>query len=219
MSAAHRDSTPSGERRSTASEALGRHLLDDLTVQFAKYRQLGERALAQVDDAAFFATVDRENNSPALNVKHVAGNQRSRWTDFLTRDGEKPDRHRDEEFVLRPADSREALMAAWADGWSRLAAALAALTPDDLRRTVTIRGEPHTVLQALNRQYAHYAYHVGQMVLLARHHVGEAWEPLSIPRGMSDTYEVGKDGAPYLVGERGRGATPDSEPPPGGGPR
>ena len=201
--------------------ALGRHALDDRTAQFAKYRRMAERALAQVDDAAFFAAVDRENNSLALNVKHIAGNQRSRWTDFLTSDGEKSDRRRDDEFVVGPEDTRAALMAAWDAGWKRLADTLTSLTPADLQRTVTIRGEPHTVLQALNRQYAHYAYHIGQMVLLARHHAGEAWQSLSIPRGMSDRYEVGRDGVPYLVGERGPDGAPQPHDPraPDGGPR
>jgi hypothetical protein len=153
--------------------------------RFAKLRATAEGALAQVDDAAFFALPEPsgETNSIALVVKHVAGNARSRWTDFLTSDGEKPDRHRDTEFELAGDDSRAALMAAWARGWQALDDALAPLGPADLERTITIRGEPHTVLQALVRQLVHYGQHVGQIVLLARIARGAEWRTLSVPRG------------------------------------
>ena len=174
--------------------------LQDALSQFRKYRALAEAALAQIDDAAFFAPPGPDENSPALVVKHITGNQLSRWTDFLTTDGEKPDRHRDEEFERRPADTREQLMARWDEGWRRLFAALEALAEADLARVVTIRGEPHSVLQAVARQQTHYAYHVGQIVLLARHAAGPRWKSLSIPRGMSDRVEVAKDGAPYAAG-------------------
>ncbi len=174
--------------------------LDDALAQFRKYRALAEAALAQVDDAAFFAAPGPDENSLALLVKHVAGNQRSRWTDFLTTDGEKPDRRRDEEFERLPDDTRAALMARWDDGWRRLFAALEPLTEADLPRSVTIRGEPHTVLQATARQLTHYAYHVGQIVALARHHAGARWKSLSIPRGQSRTWEVGRDGKPWWQG-------------------
>lgn len=180
---------------------LGEHVLDDLRGQLLKYKSMAERALAQADDAAFFAAVDRENNSLAVNVKHLAGNLRSRWTDFLTTDGEKPDRHRDQEFIVGPEDTRAALMAAWDAGWAQLAQALAPLRPADLAGTVTIRGEVHTVVQAIHRQLGHYAYHVGQMVLLARHHAGEQWVSLSIPRGASESVEVAKDGSTYVTGQ------------------
>ena len=174
--------------------------LDDALTQFSKYRALAEAALAQMDDAAFFAAPGPDENSLALLVKHVAGNQRSRWTDFLTTDGEKPDRQRDEEFERRPDDTRAALMARWDDGWRRLFAALEPLTEADLPRSVTIRGEPHTVLQATARQLTHYAYHVGQIAALARHHAGGRWKSLSVPRGQSHAWEVGRDGRPSWQG-------------------
>jgi uncharacterized damage-inducible protein DinB len=175
------------------------HYLDDVRLLFRKYRELAERALAQADDAAFFAAADPEANSIALVVKHVAGNLRSRWTDFLTTDGEKPDRRRDAEFEREGADTRATIMARWAQGWATLFATLDALGPQDLLRTITIRGEPHTALQALQRQATHYAYHVGQIVLLARLAAGPAWRSLSIPRGESARYEVARDGSSYLA--------------------
>jgi hypothetical protein len=169
--------------------------LADARGRFAQYRRLAEGALAQADDAAFFAAlhppaggVDGEANPLALQVKHLAGNFRSRWTDFLTADLDKPDRHRDREFVVEPGDTREALMARWAEGWAACEATLDALTPADLLRTVTLRREPMTALSALTRGLAHTAYHVGQIVLLAKHHAGPAWRTLSIPRGASETF-------------------------------
>jgi hypothetical protein len=174
--------------------------LDDVRRQLGKLKTLAERAMAQIGDEAFFHTLDAEANSVALIVKHLAGNMRSRWTDFLTADGEKPDRGRDEEFERRGSDDRAALMARWEDGWGRLLAAVEPLAAADLGRTVTIRGEPHTVLQAIDRQLVHYAYHVGQIVLLAKHHAGAAWTSLSIPRGRSADFDVSKEGRPYTVG-------------------
>jgi hypothetical protein len=176
--------------------AAGPFLLDALS-EFRKSKSLAEAALAQLDDTAFFAVLGPDENSPALIVKHVTGNQLSRWTDFLVTDGEKPDRHRDEEFERRDADTRAALRARWEQGWARLFAALEPLTEADLARTVTIRGEPHTVQQAVLRQLTHYAYHVGQIVTLARHAAGPRWKSLSIPKGHSASFEVGRDGRPY----------------------
>jgi uncharacterized damage-inducible protein DinB len=173
--------------------------LADAIAQFRKYRKLAEAALAQVAEADFFRTIDSESNSIALVLKHLASNMRSRWTDFLTTDGEKPDRNRDAEFERAPADSREAILAQWDEGWTRLFAALAPLTDDDLDREVRIRGEAHTVLQAVHRQLTHYAYHVGQIVFLARHFAGGAWKSLSIPKGKSKEFEVARDGTPYRV--------------------
>ncbi|HYG67312.1 MAG TPA: DUF1572 family protein, partial [Anaeromyxobacteraceae bacterium] len=141
-------------------------VLQEFRDRFAAYRRSAEAALAQADDDAFFATLDAESNPLALQVKHLAGNFRSRWTDFLTTDGEKPDRERDREFVLEDGDTREALMARWAESWSVLEATLDALTPGDLTRAVTIRGEAHGVVEALSRGLTHTAYHVGQIVLL-----------------------------------------------------
>jgi len=161
--------------------------LEDSLELFRQYKKHAERAIAQVKDEDLFATLDPESNSIAIIVKHMAGNMRSRWTDFLTSDGEKPDRHRDSEFVDPPA-TREALLALWEDGWSRVFGALEPLSDVDLKRTVMIRGEAHSVLQAINRQLAHYAQHVGQIVLLAKHYAGETWQSLSIPRNRSAEY-------------------------------
>jgi hypothetical protein len=171
---------------------LGAHVLDEVRDRFGKLKALADGALAQVDDAAFFALPEPsgETNSIALVVKHVAGNARSRWTDFLTSDGEKPDRHRDLEFERVSGDTREALMASWEAGWATLDRALAPLGEDDLLKTITIRGEPHTVYQALGRQVAHYGYHVGQIVLLARLARGAQWRSLSVPRGQSETFNA-----------------------------
>jgi hypothetical protein len=156
------------------------HLEDSLTL-FRFYQSLGDKAFAQVTDDQLLATLDPEMNSIASIVKHLAGNMRSRWTDFLSSDGEKPTRDRDAEFEAPPT-SREEMLAAWHDGWACVFTALEPLTEADLSRTITIRGEPHSVLQAINRQLTHYAYHVGQIVLLAKHFAGEHWRSLSIPR-------------------------------------
>jgi len=180
---------------------FGRSYLEDAVLVLSKQRRLAEKALEQIDDAAFFATLDAEANSCALLVKHVAGNQRSRWRDFLTSDGEKPDRHRDTEFERHEDDDREALMARWRDGWELTLSTIGGLAPEDLLRTVEIRGEPHTVLQAIQRQLVHYAQHVGQIVLLAKHAAGERWRSLSIPRGESARFEVARDGAVYRPDE------------------
>jgi uncharacterized damage-inducible protein DinB len=159
------------------------YLEDSLTL-FRYYKKLAEGAMAQVTDEHLFAALDPEANSIAIVVKHMAGNMRSRWTDFLTSDGEKPDRHRDTEFEDPPA-TREALMALWQAGWDCLFGALEPLTDADLGRRVTIRGEAHSVMQAINRQIAHYSYHVGQIVLLAKHYQHSQWRSLSVPRGKS----------------------------------
>jgi hypothetical protein len=155
--------------------------VEDSLAVFRQYKELAEKAMAQAGDAQLFALLDGEANSIALIVKHMAGNMRSRWTDFLTTDGEKPDRNRDSEFVEPPA-TREALLAVWEQGWRSVFDALEPLTDADLGRTVTIRGEPHSVMQAINRQIAHYAQHIGQIVLLAKHFAGEEWRTLTIPK-------------------------------------
>lgn len=159
------------------------YLEDSLTL-FRYYRTLADRAMAQASDEQLFETLDAEMNPIAVIVKHMASNLRSRWTEFLTTDGEKPDRDRDSEFVDPPA-TREALIAAWETGWHRLFATLESLTESDLHRTVTIRGEPHSVMQAINRALGHCAYHCGQIVLLAKHFNHSDWKPLTIPRGKS----------------------------------
>ncbi len=143
--------------------------------------------MAQVTDEQLNAVLDPESNSIAVIVKHLAGNMRSRWTDFLTSDGEKPDRHRDTEFI-DPPSSRADVMAMWDQGWNCVFQALEPLTEADLRRTITIRGEPHSVMQAVNRQVAHYALHCGQIVFLAKHLQSANWRSLSVPRGASAGY-------------------------------
>jgi Protein of unknown function (DUF1572) len=152
---------------------------------FRYYKALADRAMAQLSDEELFVTLDAEDNSVAVIVKHIAGNMRSRWTDFLTSDGEKPNRHRDSEFEMPTAVSRAELLSIWEQGWSILFDALAPLTDADLPRKVFIRGEPHSVMQAINRQIAHYAHHVGQIVFLAKHLRGKDWQTLSVPKGKS----------------------------------
>jgi hypothetical protein len=158
--------------------------LDDSVELLRYYKKLAERAMEQVPDAQLFATLDDESNSIAIVVKHMAGNMRSRWTDFLSTDGEKPNRDRDSEFV-QPPDTREALLQLWEDGWNQVFSALEPLAAADLGRTVTIRGEAHSVMQAINRQVAHYAHHVGQIVMLAKHYAQDQWQSLTIPRNRS----------------------------------
>jgi len=158
--------------------------IEDSLSLFRYYKTLAERAMAQLTDDQLQETLDSESNSIAIVVKHMTGNMQSRWPDFLTTDGEKPGRDRDGEFE-DPPGTREALLAAWEAGWQCLFTALEPLSDADLQRTVTIRGEPHSVMQAINRQLAHYAYHCGQIVFLAKHLRGSEWKSLSIPRRKS----------------------------------
>jgi uncharacterized damage-inducible protein DinB len=164
--------------------------LEEAHRQMRGHKRLAEGAIAQLKDDELFITLDPESNSIAVIVKHMAGNMRSRFTDFLTSDGEKPDRYRDQEFELSPATTCADLTKWWEEGWARVFAALEALKPEDVLRVVTIRGEPHTVLQAINRQIAHYAYHTGQIVFLAKHIRSSKWKTLSIPRGRSEDYKT-----------------------------
>ncbi len=164
------------------NDEVGATYLAEVLRAFRQYKALGEKAMAQIEPAGFFQTPDEESNSIAVIVKHLAGNMRSRWTDFLTTDGEKPNRNRDAEFELASSTTVADVHRWWDDGWRCLFAAVEPLRPADLLRTVTIRGEPHSVLAAINRQTAHYAYHIGQIVYLARHVGGERWQTLSIPR-------------------------------------
>ncbi len=157
--------------------------LTDVVDQFRKLKQLGDRALAQVRDEDLFAALDPESNSLAVLIQHMAGNMRSRWTDFLESDGEKPNRDRDSEFEVTTGTTREALLDRWEEGWRCLFQALTALDEEDLGMTVLIRAEPHSVIKAINRQLTHYGYHVGQMVFLAKHFASETWQTLSVPRG------------------------------------
>jgi hypothetical protein len=171
--------------------------LADAVDQFRKYRALAEGALAQVPEEAWFDDPAPECNSVALVMKHMAGNMRSRWTRFLDTDGEKADRDRDSEFERREGDTPATIRARWDQGWRLLFAALEPLGAADLERTVTIRGEPHSVRQAVHRQLTHYAYHAGQIVLIARLRAGASWRSLSIPKGRSREFEVARDGKPY----------------------
>ena len=168
----------------------GAAYLDEARRGFRGYKRLAEGAFEQISDDEFFRLIDPEANSIAIVVKHMAGNMRSRWTDFLTSDGEKPDRHRDDEFIMSSSTTRQHLMSWWEDGWKRVFDAIAELRPEDLSRVVYIRGQEHTVLQAINRQLMHYAYHVGQIVFLAKHFRGAEWKSLSIPKGQSE--QVGR---------------------------
>ena len=161
--------------------------IQDALAVFHYYKQLAERAMDQVTDDQLFAVLDPEGNSIALIVKHMTGNMRSRWTDFLTTDGEKPTRNRDSEFVDPPA-SRKKLLSDWEEGWACLFNALAPLSEADLARTITIRGERHSVMQAINRQLAHYPHHVGQIVFLAKHFASDHWQSLSVPRNKSEEF-------------------------------
>lgn len=170
------------------NEALAEHFIQDALAVFRKYKKLAEDAIAQLGDEEFFALIDAEANSVALLVKHLSGNMRSRWSNFLTADGEKPDRDREREFVIEPETTREEVTRWWEDGWGYVFAAIEPLKPEDLERTVMIRNEPHTVVKAINRQLTHYAYHVGQIVLLAKHFRSEDWKSLSIARGQSETF-------------------------------
>lgn len=167
---------------------IGRLYLDEVFRTLRGHKRLADSAIAQLDDEQFFAVPDPEDNSVALIVKHIAGNLRSRFTDFLTTDGEKPDRHRDQEFVINDETSRAHMLAFWEQQWELLFNTVNSLEPEDLERTVTIRNQPHSVLQALNRATSHLAYHTGQIVWLAKHWKGAAWKSLSVPKGQSDQF-------------------------------
>jgi hypothetical protein len=160
--------------------------LVDIRARFEAEKQRAERAIAQVAPERWSATVDKDANSIGVLLKHIGGNLRSRWTDFLTTDGEKADRQRDTEFVLTAADTRSTLMDNWNLGWTRLFDTLESLQPDDLSRLIAIRSEHMTAFSAIHRSLAHVAGHVGQIVLLARHLAGDGWQTLSIPRGASE---------------------------------
>jgi hypothetical protein len=166
--------------------------MQDSVDLFRHYKHLAERSIDQCPDEALFSSLDDESNSIAIIVKHMAGNARSRWTDFLTTDGEKPDRNRDSEFE-GPPKNRAELIAVWEQGWKILFDALAPLTEADLTRTITIRTEPHSVMQAINRQIAHYSYHVGQIVFLAKHFTTKLngnWNAVTVPRNKSKQFNA-----------------------------
>ena len=168
----------------------------DVLREFRRLKKHGDAAIAQVSDEDFFKVLDENSNSIALIVKHISGNLHSRWQDFLTTDGDAPDRHRDQEFVLDASDSKDRLLEGWEKGWGCLFDAVSSLKPDDFAATVFIRKEPHSVIQAINRALAHCAGHVGQIIFLAKHLAGERWQTLTIPRGKSDEFHAA--GKPYL---------------------
>jgi hypothetical protein len=172
----------------TTADSLGTAFIEDTVLTFRRQKELAERALSQVEDRDFFRTMDAESNSIAIIVQHVGGNLKSRWTDFLTADGEKPDRNRDGEFMLGDETNRAAIMAIWESGWAALFQSLSSLAPGDLLATVRVRGESLTAVAAMHRSLAHIAQHVGQVVLLAKHFRSADWKTLSIPRGQSESW-------------------------------
>jgi len=169
---------------------LATHYLEEMKRQFRGHKRMGEAAMAQLEDEDFVVALDAESNSVATLVKHIAGNARSRFTDFLTSDGEKPDRFRDQEFDVSAKTTREDVLRWWEQAWTHVFSVLDSLQPEDVQRIVTIRQEPHTVMQALNRALAHYAQHIGQIVFLAKHLRSAQWQMLSIPRGKSEDYKT-----------------------------
>jgi len=178
---------------------IEKHYVEDTVLQLRKLKELADRAIAQIEGEQVFAVLDPEANSIAIIMKHVAGNMRSRWTEFLTSDGEKQTRDRDGEFMVGPDDTLGNILSDWEDGWILVLGTIGSLTPEDLGKTVRIRGEAHTVVEAINRQVTHYAAHVGQIVLLAKHYAGPRWRSLSIPKGKSKEFDVAKSGAAYDV--------------------
>ena len=173
-----------------SSDDIVQNYFDDALSALRAYKKLAEKAIAQLKDEEFFVTLDEESNSVAIIMKHMAGNMFSRWTDFLTTDGEKPDRNRDMEFVIDAQTTKEDVIAYWERGWARVFEALEPLRIEDFEKTVTIRGEEHTIVEAINRQLMHYAYHVGQIVFLAKHFRSAQWESLSIPRNRSAEFNA-----------------------------
>jgi hypothetical protein len=183
------------------SDTLAKHFLDDARKTFRDYKALADKSFEQLAEEEFFVVLDEESNSVGVIVKHMAGNMLSRWTDFLTSDGEKPTRNRDMEFVLTKGTTRQQLLEYWERGWRAVFDAVEPLQPEDVERKVFIRGQEHSVMQAIMRQLTHYAYHTGQIVFLAKHFRSGEWKSLSIPRNRSaefNTYmteEVSKEDA------------------------
>ena len=175
------------------TDTLAEHYLEDAARVFRNQKKLADGAAAQLSDEEFFRVLDAESNSVALIMKHLAGNMRSRWTDFLTSDGEKADRRRDSEFLVE-GEGRADVLERWEAGWRTLFDTLASLKGVDPMRTVTIRGEPHTVVMAVNRQLSHYGQHTGQIVFLAKHLRSSGWKTLSIARGRSEDFNKKMDG-------------------------
>jgi len=173
---------------------LAAKYLDEIKRQLHGHKRLAESAMSQLNDEQFFTAIDPESNSVAIIVKHISGNAHSRFSDFLISDGEKPDRLRDREFEIESTTNRTDIMHYWENGWAIVFTTIDSLQPADAERIVTIRQEPHTVMQALNRALAHYAQHTGQIVFLAKHLRSSQWQTLSIPRGKSEEYKVARAG-------------------------
>jgi hypothetical protein len=167
------------------SKSLGTHYLEDAIASLHAYKKLADKAIAQLKHDEFFLSLDDVGNSVAVIMKHMAGNMFSRWTDFLTTDGEKPNRNRDMEFVIELGTGKDEIVAYWEEGWQCVFIALQPLQAEDLERKVLIRGEEHTVLQAINRQLMHYSNHIGQIIFLAKHFRSSSWKTLSVPRNKS----------------------------------
>jgi len=178
---------------------LAAKYLDEIKRQLHGHKRLAESAMSQLNDEQFFTAIDPESNSVAIIVKHISGNAHSRFSDFLISDGEKPNRLRDREFEIDSSATRTDIMHYWEKGWAIVFATIDSLQPADIERTITIRQEPHTVMQALNRALAHYAQHTGQIVFLAKHLRSSQWETLSIPRGKSEEYKVARAGTNAAV--------------------
>ena len=185
-----------------SSEAIVQNYYDDALSALRAYKKLAEKAIAQLHDEEFFITLDEESNSVAVIMKHLAGNMISRWTDFLTADGEKPDRNRDLEFVIESQTTKDDVIAYWERGWKCVFDALESLQLEDFEKTITIRGEKHTIVQAINRQLMHYAYHIGQIVFLAKHFRSAEWKSLSIPRNRSADFNAYLNAQPGGVADR-----------------
>ena len=185
-----------------SSEAIVQNYHQDAVKALRAYKKLAEKAIAQLKDEEFFVTLDEEANSIAVVMKHIAGNAISRWTDFLTSDGEKPDRNRDMEFVIDAQTTKDDVLAYWERGWKCVFDAVEPLTPEDFEKTVLIRGEIHTIVQAINRQLMHYAYHIGQIVFLAKHFRSAEWKSLSIPRNRSADFNSYLTAQPQAVADR-----------------
>jgi hypothetical protein len=185
--------------------ALWQAYLEDVTFSFRKHKEMAEKALGQLQDQEFFRTPSEHSNSVAVMVKHLAGNLKSRWTDFLTSDGDKTWRDRDGEFIIGPDDSRAGLLAAWEEGWNALLGALAGLTEDDLLRKVAIRGEEHTVLQAIDRSLTHTAYHVGQILYVGRLVKEDGWRWITVPPGQSRQFNARGGAYLKLKGDKPKG--------------
>jgi hypothetical protein len=173
-----------------SSEAILQNYFEDAVSALKAYKKMADKAIAQLNDDELFVTLDEESNSVAVIMKHMAGNMFSRWTDFLTSDGEKPDRNRDMEFVIEANTTKQDVLDYWERGWACVFAAVEPLTLEDFEKTVMIRGEKHTIVQAINRQLMHYSYHIGQIVFLAKHFRSTEWSSLSIPRNKSAEFNL-----------------------------